>query len=148
MYDYEFESIAVDSDEAEGEEGEEVYGYLILELIREGGDLIFLKRIKQTDKPIDNNVSVVDKSGAEVKLGAHYGWIDCLLIAKDMVAKSTEGTNSTTTKKPEPKKKKETPKITRPKSNGSAKSFNGINNGGEKKPKSFAYAAAAAAHKY
>ncbi|KAM9886519.1 hypothetical protein OXX69_013723, partial [Metschnikowia pulcherrima] len=46
MYDYEFEGVILDEeDNSSGVSGqEEVFGYLILELIREGGDLIFLKR--------------------------------------------------------------------------------------------------------
>ncbi|KAG2731407.1 hypothetical protein G9P44_005823 [Scheffersomyces stipitis] len=85
MYDYEFESLAVDDD---GNDSEEVYGYLILELIRKGGDLIFLKRISDFERlSLEDSVKVVDRSGDQVKLGKNYGWIDCLLMAKDMVSR-------------------------------------------------------------
>lgn len=90
MYDYEFETIAYDddADENAADLGEEVYGYLILELIKENGNLIFLKRISEFDKlSLKDSVKVVDKLNAEVKLGKNYGWIDCLLLAKDMVSK-------------------------------------------------------------
>lgn len=138
MYDYEFETVAVDSEEEEiQEQGEEVYGYLILELIREGGDLIFLKRISQDDLPVKDDVKVVDKNGKDVKLGVHYGWIDCLLIAKDMVAKASKSKSPPSpTQPPKPKKEPVAKKI-RPKS--------AIKEKPDKK--NFAYAAAAAAHK-
>ena len=136
MYDYEFESIAVDGDE-DVLNGEEVYGYLILELVREGGDLIFLKRIGPMDKlSLKQLVSVVDKNGSQVTLGKVHGWIDCLLIANDMVDKREVS-------KEAPKKKKKNKKPTatnvtllptRPSSSSSTSTAN------------FAYAAAAAAH--
>ncbi|RLV85784.1 Serine/threonine-protein kinase PKH3 [Meyerozyma sp. JA9] len=136
MYDYEFESIAVDGDE-DVLNGEEVYGYLILELVREGGDLIFLKRIGPMDKlSLKQQVSVVDKNGAPVTLGKVHGWIDCLLIAKDMVDKREVNKEA-----PKKKKKNKKPKAaniailpTRPSSSSSTSTAN------------FAYAAAAAAH--
>lgn len=138
MYDYEFETVAVDSEEEEVEDqGEEVFGYLILELIREGGDLIFLKRISQDDLPVKDDVKVVDKNGKDVKLGVHYGWIDCLLIAKDMVAKASKTKSPPSpTLNNKPKKEPVAKKI-RPKS--------AIKEKPDKK--NFAYAAAAAAHK-
>ena len=86
MYDYEFESISVEDEDGSIEEGQEVYGYLILELIREKGDLIFLKRVSDMNSPlIKESVKVLDKDGHEIKLGKNYGWIDCLLMAKEMV---------------------------------------------------------------
>ncbi|KAK6458339.1 kinase-like domain-containing protein [Scheffersomyces xylosifermentans] len=99
MYDYEFESMAIDDDEpSSGAEGEDVYGYLILELIREGGDLIFLKRISDFDRlSLTDPIKVVDQSGDEVKLGKNYGWIDCLLMAKDMVSREKSSPKPTTT---------------------------------------------------
>lgn len=95
MYDYEFESIVVD--ENDSPEGEEVFGYLILELIKEGGDLIFLKRLDEADKvKFKNPTRAVDKDGEVVRLGAKFGWIDCLIWAKEMVDKDVA--------KPAPKK--------------------------------------------
>ncbi|ODV78893.1 Pkinase-domain-containing protein, partial [Suhomyces tanzawaensis NRRL Y-17324] len=86
MYDYEFESIAVDGDDNPIDE--EVYGYLILELIREDGDLIFLKRIAPTDRlSLGDTVKVLDRSENPVKLGKNYGWIECLLMAKELISK-------------------------------------------------------------
>lgn len=135
MYDYEFESIAVE-DEQDVVNGEEVYGYLILELVREGGDLIFLKRISPMDKlSFKELVSVVDAQGKPVVLGKTHGWIDCLLIAKDMVDKREV--------QPPPKTKKKKSKVPKapkvmimPKAPSSPSSSKA----------SFAYAAAAAAH--
>lgn len=159
MYDYEFESV-LETDE-EVEDSEEVYGYLILELLREGGDLIFLKRIPADSKAIKDNVMVVDQSGSEVKLGIHYGWIDCLLIAKDMVAKAAQSPKPNQSAKPAPFKsttssssaktakttqsqtKKENTKKVRPKSNNHKEKSANIRDN----KKNFAYAAAAAAHK-
>ncbi|EGV66361.1 kinase-like protein [Yamadazyma tenuis ATCC 10573] len=155
MYDYEFESITVDSDDDVPEDGEDVYGYLIIELIREKGDLIFLKRINNDSKPIKDMVAVVDKAGKEVKLGSDYGWIDCLLIAKDMVAKQNASNGSSAKPK---EKEAPPPKKTRPKSSSSAaKSTPSIPIKKDKTPeagskskdtKGFAYLAAAAAHKH
>lgn len=160
MYDYEFESIAFDSeeDEALGQKGEDVYGYLILELIKEGGDLVFLQRLSEHERATRVGVMVTDKTGKEVKIGVDYGWIDCLLLAKDMVAKhnsklakprsgSVSPTNTSTNTSTATKttiignasrssSKNPSPKVK------SDKSFK------DSKTNNFAYAAAAAAHRY
>lgn len=146
MYDYEFESVAVDSDDGEEvDNGEDVYGYLILELVREKGDLIFLQRIQPHHKQIRDSVMVVDKSGKEVKLGIDYGWIDCLLIAKDMVAKQAVSNKANSSPK-----LNEASKKSRPKSGSifSSDKSDLNKNKPPPKPKGFAYAAAAAAHKH
>jgi protein-serine/threonine kinase len=76
MYDYEFE-----------DEESTIFGYLILELIREGGDLVFLKRIGDIDGlSLQSLVSVVGKAGNEITLGKNYSWIECLLLAKEMIS--------------------------------------------------------------
>lgn len=86
MYDYEFESVIVEDDASGSSKGEEVFGYLILELIKEGGDLVFLKRFSELDKSrLREPTRVVGKNGETVRLGANYGWIDCLIYAKEMV---------------------------------------------------------------
>lgn len=130
MYDYEFES-----DDAELE------GYLIIELIQQGGDLIFLKRITGVDGlSLHESVKVVKLNGSEVKLGQKYGWIDCLLMAKEMVLKETAGAKhkpKTKTKKPEPQPKKPI--------KGEAKSASASPT--QRPISKFAYAAAAAVHK-
>lgn len=89
MYDYEFENSS-DSDENEDVVSLQD-GYLIIELIREGGDLIFLKKITGLDKlSLTETVKIVKKNGAEIQLGQNYGWIDCLLMAKEMVSKEQQ----------------------------------------------------------
>lgn len=88
MYDYEFESILVDGDTNGSSNGEEVYGYLILELIKEGGDLVFLKRFSDDDRNrLKEPTRVVGKNGELIQLGTNLGWIDCLIYAKEMVDK-------------------------------------------------------------
>lgn len=142
MYDYEFESVAISDEEEDQANGEEVYGYLILELIREGGDLIFLKRIAP-DYHLKELVSVVDKTGKEVKLGNNYGWIDCLLIAKNMVEKQ-----SSPKQEPAKSAKDKNVKKTRPKSATNTKDKATANDKTKEKKKDnkgFAHAAAAAA---
>lgn len=153
MYDYEFESVSFDEEETEGED---MFGYLILELIKEGGDLVFLKRISPMDQiSITDKVKVVDRAGDEIKLGKNYGWIDCLLMAKDMVSRDTSKASSMPSppppnskgdkKNPTMKKQslrtpttaKKTSKTTKPEPTGTDK----------KAMNKFAYAAAAAAHK-
>ena len=90
MYDYEFEGVILDEeDNSSGVSGqEEVFGYLILELIREGGDLIFLKRFSETDKKkYSSTIRVVNANGEALKIGSNFGWIDCLIWAKQLVDK-------------------------------------------------------------
>ncbi|CAK9435369.1 uncharacterized protein LODBEIA_P00960 [Lodderomyces beijingensis] len=79
MYDYEFEN------DFESEEPLPVdkLGYLIIELVNEGGDLIFLK---QADDQVHSKAEfpkIADNNGKEVLIGKNYGWIDSLLIARD-----------------------------------------------------------------
>lgn len=151
MYDYEFESISVEDEDGSIEEGQDVYGYLILELIREKGDLIFLKRVSDMNSPlIKDTVKVLDKDGHEIKLGKNYGWIDCLLMAKEMVdTNKTSNRNGKTKKAPKqaqkvpgkkPKQKVPSSSSTRSETSSSVpKNANALSK--------LAYAAAAAAHK-
>lgn len=133
MYDYAFESIAVDDDN--DDKGEEMFGYLILELIKEGGDLIFLKRLDETDKTrYKNPTRVVGKDGEAVRLGSKFGWIDCLIWAKEMVDKEAAPQPKPVATKPVVQKK---PKVVRPVSQDATNP--------KKAHNKFAYAAAAAA---
>lgn len=85
MYDYEFEGSSEDDSQLDGE----LSGYLILELIKENGDLIFLKRPGSLKSlSLSDSISVVDKRRQPVSIGADNGWIESLLIAKEMVAKN------------------------------------------------------------
>lgn len=145
IYDYDFESIVVGDDE-----NEDVFGYLILELIKDGGDLVLLKRFSEMDAArFQNPTRVIGKSGEYVVLGKDYGWIDCLVYAKEMVDKQTRdqaqerGSKHITKQTP---KQVSAKRIPRP----------GATSGNKKKevasetPKhanKFAYAAAAAAHR-
>lgn len=86
MYDYEFESVMVDSDESDAQDGEEVYGYLILELIKDDGDLVFLKRFSdETPEAIRRSVRVVGANGDTLQIGVELGWIDCLIRMKQIM---------------------------------------------------------------
>lgn len=86
MYDYEFESLMVDSDDSDGDQGEEVYGYLILELIKDNGDLVFLKRFSDELSPeLVNSVRVIKSNGDTLKIGRELGWIDCLIRTKKIM---------------------------------------------------------------
>lgn len=142
MYDYEFE-----------EDNSTDYGYLILELIREGGDLVFLKRFGDIDSlSIKSLVCVADRHGEEVKLGRSYSWIECLLLAKEMVAKET--ITKETERKPSKnssKSKSSKEKAKKSKKNGTTNSSSSSVNsmGVNRKPvnKQAAAAAAAAAQK-
>lgn len=165
MYDYEFE------EEEEEDQGNlaSPEGYLIIELIKEGGDLIFLQRIsKHGEISLKDSVRVVKRNGEEIKLGQNYGWIDCLLMAKEMVsaasttapskarasqspppqsaAKQTTLPPSGSTKKTTKKSGKATTSTTKPKK--PTKGDGSAGNSPTIKPISkFAYAAAAAVHK-
>lgn len=168
MYDYEFETIAVDEEEQDILNGEDVYGYLILELIKEGGDLIFLKRISDGDRfSLKDRVKVVEKSGSEVRLGKDYSWIDCLLLAKELVSKETSPAPtppasapalrplnpslSSSTSVSSASLKSGTKKAARPagprKPSGKAPSRPDTASSAKKTTNNFAYAAAAAAHR-
>lgn len=158
MYDYEFESVFVEDDEEDAQsQGEDVFGYLILELIKEGGDLVFLKRVKNEDKPkYEKSARVVDKKGDVVRIGESLGWIDCLIWAKDMVsekpkqrhaAKDTKKSSKLMAKPSGKSNPKAPPKPS--KANGSrTSSSSSTNKPTSKKPGNIlAYAAAAAAGK-
>ncbi|CUM63452.1 uncharacterized protein PRCAT00001027001 [Priceomyces carsonii] len=141
MYDYEFESIAVD-DNASITDGEDIYGYLVLELVKEGGDLIFLKRVSEMDKlTLTDPIRVINNKKEKVTLGDSYGWIDCLLMAKQMVAKENKESKSKSKVK-QPKGKVSTKKVRRLTTESISDSSSANN-----KASDFAYAAAAAAHK-
>lgn len=152
IYDYDFESVVVGDDRSDGSNGEEVYGYLILELIKEGGDLVFLKRFDETDKAqFQNPTHVVGKTGQHIVLGTNYGWIDCLVYAKQMVDKV-----SNEQKLKGPKISKSQTKPTIKKSTSQKHSRPGVptttkksQNPSDSKTSTnkFAYAAAAAAHR-
>lgn len=147
MYDYEFESIMVDSDDSDDELGEEVYGYLILELIKDGGDLVFLKRFSN-DQPsaLRNAIRVKNANGEVLKIGEELGWIDCLIRTKKIMDDEKQqqkiSSNHSATKKSTPGNNnssvpvKNGTKAARKKNSSEGKSFN-----------NFALAAAAAAHR-
>lgn len=150
MYDYEFESVYVEDDDTHSPQNEEVYGYLILELIKEGGDLVFLRRIPKDKKPMyEKSARVVDKNGDIVRIGENWGWIDCLIWAKDMVSEKPKqpkkATKPNLSAKSSPKSTpKSQPKISS-KNNGSRSSSTSSQKGASKKASVLAYAAAAAA---
>lgn len=150
MYDYEFESVYVDDEDTSPSHGEEVYGYLILELIKEGGDLVFLKRVKDDQKfKYEKSARVVDKKGDVVRIGEHLGWIDCLIWAKDLVSEQAKQPKKTNSKKAATK--------TAPRASSKTLTKNGAKSGGSRSSSSsqkappkksgnvLAYAAAAAA---
>lgn len=112
MYDYEFESLIVDDEESHTKKnGEEVFGYLILELIKEGGDLIFLKRFDEKDKvKYSNSIKVAGSKGETTKIGTNFGWIDCLIWAKEMVDKELKAKRVQSTKPPSQQRQKSPPK--------------------------------------
>ncbi|CUM53268.1 unnamed protein product [Debaryomyces tyrocola] len=151
MYDYEFESISVEDEDGSIEEGQEVYGYLILELIREKGDLIFLKRVSDMNSPlIKDSVKVLDKDGHEIKLGKNYGWIDCLLMAKEMVDTNKTSNNNGKTKKAPKQANKGPGKKPKQKVPSSSSTRSEVSSSAPKNANplsKLAYAAAAAAHK-
>ncbi|EGW30277.1 uncharacterized protein SPAPADRAFT_52378 [Spathaspora passalidarum NRRL Y-27907] len=151
MYDYEFE----DDEEEEEEGNQEVadnFGYLIIECLKNGGDLVFLKRLAPHEATAAGLLEVVDKKGKLVKLGEKYGWIDCLMIAKEMVStrsespvsnysgKSSKSSSTTDNKDPKVESKrpvknsKKTSTLSRTEPNAPTPTPN------------FAYAAAAAVH--
>lgn len=164
MYDYDFEN---DTTEYENSVmGDEANGYLILELIKDGGDLIFLRKPLITDKlSLRSSLKVVNNLREPITLGDTYGWIHSLLLAKEMVSKDLGS------KKPAPKKsvplekpKSQPPKSRSTKDGNSKKSRNSSSASSStsnvtqlskvtaKSPtqssvSKFAYAAAAAAHK-
>lgn len=151
MYDYEFESVVVDDDDEDSNsKGEEVFGYLILELIKEGGDLVFLKRFDDADKQrFKEPTRVVGKNNELIRLGANFGWIDCLIYAKEMVDKE-----SSQTPEPQPKKAPKPPakkpaavpkKVSRPSSSRSTSSTQSQSSDAKKNVNKFALSAAAAA---
>lgn len=75
MYDYEFEN---------DEEGlnDDHLGYLIIEVVKENGDLYFLQQL--VNKNLEPEIiRVLDKAGHDASIGKEHGWIDCLLIARE-----------------------------------------------------------------
>lgn len=90
MYDYEFEN-TVDEDGNLLSKQDETFGYLIIELIKDGGDLVFLQRVSDEQRlRLANAVKVLDKKGEEVVVGSSHGWIDCLLIAREISIEQSE----------------------------------------------------------
>lgn len=145
MYDYEFESVMIDDDEED--KGEEVFGYLILELIKEGGDLVFLKRIKEEERrKYRNSIKVVNKNNDPINIGTNIGWIDCLVWAKDLMEKEMKSKKNSKVKNGASKRTTSAPSkpataARKPSPTSQASKTN-------KKPSSkLAYAAAAAAHR-
>lgn len=157
MYDYEFENVVEDN---ASREGEEVYGYLILEMIKDGGDLIFLKRFSDTDKvTYGKTVQVVGASGEAMRIGGNFGWIDCLIWAKGQVdkeARAKSKRNTMAAPKPKPGAKKiSIPRSPKPEMRASLSGNTGSRKtsaeAAKQAPKkainNFAFAAAAAAHR-
>ncbi|OBA19251.1 Pkinase-domain-containing protein, partial [Metschnikowia bicuspidata var. bicuspidata NRRL YB-4993] len=155
MYDYEFESVIVDDDDNNftSKESEEVFGYLILELIKEGGDLIFLKRLNEAEKSkYTTSIKVIGSNGAVMKIGSNFGWIDCLIWAKEMVDKNLRGrvvqelSNKILPpeRQPSPFKKSSSPNPSRSSSTSNSEQGSSDSKTAYNK---FAYAAAAAAHR-
>lgn len=152
IYDYDFESIVVGDNESEEAKKQEVYGYLILELIKEGGDLVLLKRFEDVDRiRFKNPTRVLGKSGEHVVLGKDYGWIDCLVYAKELVDKLTQEQQPKQQKPHNTATKQTTKQVPMKKTTRTS-----AGPGNKKKPVSpetpkntnnFAYAAAAAAHR-
>ncbi|KAL6453986.1 PKH3 Serine/threonine-protein kinase PKH3 [Candida maltosa Xu316] len=98
MYDYEFEDI-LDEDGNVIPDEDETFGYLIIELIKEGGDLVFLKRIHISEREkLTGILKVIDKNDNEVIIGENHGWIDCLLIAREISLEQGFGAMSPGTK--------------------------------------------------
>ncbi|RLV89393.1 Serine/threonine-protein kinase PKH2 [Spathaspora sp. JA1] len=129
MYDYEFE---------DEEEEDESFGYLIIECLKSGGDLLFLKRLTGEESGQPGLLEVVDKKGKVVKLGEQYGWIDCLMIAKEMVSTRPDSPMSTNSGKSSSVE----PKVDKRKSSKKGTSKSNI----QTSRTNFAYAAAAAVH--
>lgn len=158
MYDYEFESVMIDDEASENAEGEEIYGYLILELIKEGGDLIFLKRYNQAEiEKHRNTIQVVGSTGDTTRIGTNLGWIDSLIRAKELVdkdAKETKDIKKTDERTIAPKPAAAKKSGVKTKSTKPAKPVSRLNtkkpaeDGDSKKTfNKFAYAAAAAVHR-
>lgn len=104
LYDFEFETSA--NEEENAPDNEETYGYLILELLQENGTFVFLRRIFDRDTTM-HNLKVLNGANEQVVLGTDYGWIDCLLMAKNILdykplreAGKTNSTNKKTTTAP------------------------------------------------
>lgn len=150
LYDFEFEETGSDEDIG-GLSDASSYGYLIIELVKEGGDLIFLRRIDEFEKlNLASNICVVDKSGHTVKLALNHGWIECLLLAKqnvdnEIVSKSPS-TNESRPSQPRRTASRQNAQVnqnTRPsKSKPNVNTANAVT---KSSPSNFAYAAAAAA---
>ncbi|CAI5760799.1 unnamed protein product [Candida verbasci] len=136
MYDYEFETSVNDEGEIINNNA---YGWLIIELIKDGGDLLFLRRIKETESKLIDDIKVIDKNNEEIIIGQNHGWIDCLLIAREISIEEEQNKkqqNKTKTKQSMTKRKSSSKSVKQqqpqPQRKNSTKS-------------KFAYAAAAAA---
>ncbi|RCK58180.1 Serine/threonine-protein kinase PKH3 [Candida viswanathii] len=160
MYDYEFENV-VDDDGNVIPESDEVFGYLIIELVKEGGDLVFLKRISEKARTrLGDMLKVVDKNGHDVVIGTSHGWIDCLLIAREIsleqsleVRSPTSGTSSSSNSVYEAKSDKPKKKSSSGSKQVMSKSKkklppSGYSTPPQRQSSKFAYAAAAAVHNH
>lgn len=152
MYDYEFESILVDSDASDDDLGEEVYGFLILELIKERGDLVFLKRFtNDVRKEVRESIKVTKPNGEVLKIGAELGWIDCLIRTKKIMDEKSlpkvEAPTPTSPATTSPRKNNNSSSNTY--KNSTVPKTAKIKNTGDDKtsPKNFALAAATAVHR-
>lgn len=160
MYDYEFENI-VDEDGNLLPKQDEAFGYLIIELIKDGGDLVFLQRISDEQRlKLTNAVKVLDKNGEEVVVGASHGWIDCLLIAREISIEQSQdkkqprsvssSSNVSINEAKSEKSKKKKPSLPnkkpRPKKKGTSSNGTPQTTPTQSQPSNFAFAAAAAVH--
>lgn len=76
MYDYEFET------DDEEDPNDNQLGYLIIEVVKENGDLYFLQQVVNRHQEPEV-IKVLDKAGNDAAIGKEHGWIDCLLIARE-----------------------------------------------------------------
>ncbi|KAI5956726.1 PKH3 [Candida jiufengensis] len=148
MYDYEFET----DDEEEDNSSDNSLGYLIIELVKDGGDLVFLEQISNdVRKKLPQVIKVNDKTNKEVSIGSDHGWIDCLLIARDTSssATTTQQSKPTTTRSKSPSTNSTTTnnsksrRLSKRKSNDS-RSTKSLSSPKINQPNHFAAAAAAA----
>lgn len=53
--------------------------------------MVFLQRVSDEQRlRLTNAVKVLDKKGEEVVVGSSHGWIDCLLIAREISIEQSE----------------------------------------------------------
>ena len=140
MYDYEFESIMIESDKSDSDAGEEMFGYLILELVKEAGDLVFLKRFSDKQSvDYESIVHVIGPSGETLLIGRDVGWIDCLIKTKKRM-------DDEKTQKPPQSSESSRNGLSARKSGSSNKKVKNKSSDDRKTFNNFALAAAAAAH--